>query len=84
MKVFTHKTVLIAEDDQNDLVFMRMAFGQAGMPNPVQTVRDGGEAIAYLAGRGIYADRDQYPFPTLMLLDLKMPCKDGFDVLAWW
>jgi CheY-like chemotaxis protein len=84
MKAFNYKTVLIAEDDQNDLVFMRMAFGQAGIPNPIQTVRDGSEAIAYLSGNGIYVDRDQYPFPTLMLLDLKMPCKDGFEVLGWW
>jgi CheY-like chemotaxis protein len=47
-------------------------------------VRNGAEAIDYLAGNGIYADRSKYPFPFVLLLDLKMPLKDGFEVLEWW
>lgn len=84
MKRPGYKTVLIAEDDHNDLVFMQMAFGQAGVPNPLQIVRNGDDAIAYLAGSGDFADRDRFPFPALMFLDLGMPGKSGFEVLSWW
>jgi FOG: CheY-like receiver len=78
------KTILVAEDDENDLIFLQMALGQVGLPNPIQIVRNGSEAIAYLAGTGMYCEREQYPFPGLLLLDLKMPTLNGFDVLAWW
>src|SRR5207247_4982072 len=50
---------------------------------PIQIVRNGDEAIAYLKGEGQYANRAEYPLPGLLLLDLKMPGKDGFDVLRW-
>jgi len=62
---------------------MRHAFAQAVIPNPVIVVRNGREAVEYLAGNGPYADRERYPVPGLMLLDLKMPWMDGFDVLSW-
>jgi CheY-like chemotaxis protein len=51
--------------------------------NPLYVVRDGEEAIAYLKGEDRFANRDEYPLPTLLLLDLKMPRKDGFGVLEW-
>ena len=75
--------VLLAEDDENDLILIRRAFRTVGLPNPLLVVRDGQEAIWYLNGEGIYADRRKYPWPCLVLLDLKMPLADGFDVLAW-
>ena len=75
--------ILLAEDDENDILLVRRAFNQANILNPLQVVRDGQQAIAYLGGEGIYADRTQFPVPTLLLLDLKMPRKNGFDVLEW-
>jgi CheY-like chemotaxis protein len=75
--------ILLAEDDENDIFLMGRAFDRAGIPNPLKVVRNGQEAIDYLAGTGEYAKREQYPVPGLLLLDLKMPWMDGFDVLRW-
>jgi len=75
--------ILLAEDDENDIFLMGRAFGQAGIPNPLKVVHNGQEAIDYLGGSGAYADRNRYPLPGLLLLDLKMPWMDGFDVLKW-
>ncbi len=75
--------ILLAEDDENDIFLMRRALTRAEVPNPVFVVRNGQEAINYLAGTGQFADRDQFPIPGLLLLDLKMPWMDGFDVLKW-
>ena len=77
------QTILMAEDDDNDVFFLKRAFKQAQISNPIQRVRDGEEAIAYLRGEGAYADRQAHPLPHLLLLDLKMPRKNGFEVLAW-
>ena len=74
-------TILLAEDDENDVLIMRRAFKKANIVNPLSVVRDGEEAIQYLQGTGPYADRKKHPFPCLLLLDLKMPKKSGFDVL---
>ena len=76
-------SILIAEDDENDVFFLERAFKQAHVANPRCRVRDGEEAISYLAGEGEYADREKFPLPYLMLLDLKMPRKNGFEVIAW-
>jgi len=75
--------ILLAEDDENDIFLMGRAFGQAGIPNPLVVVRNGQEAIDYLGGTGVYVNRSRNPLPGLMLLDLKMPWMDGFDVLKW-
>ncbi len=77
-------TILLAEDNEDDLWLMQQALKKASLPRPAMVVRDGAEAINYLAGNGVYADRTQYPIPFVLLLDLKMPFKDGFDVLEWW
>jgi CheY-like chemotaxis protein len=76
-------TILMAEDDDNDVFFLERAFKQAQISNPLQRVKDGEEAIAYLRGDGPYADREKFPLPTFMLLDLKMPRRNGFEVIAW-
>jgi CheY-like chemotaxis protein len=75
--------VLLAEDDLTDVELVRRAFRDNDAPNVVHPVGDGEAAIQYLAGEGIYADRASYPFPALFLLDLKMPVKDGLEVLRW-
>jgi DNA-binding response OmpR family regulator len=73
--------ILLAEDDENDIFLMGRAFDRAGIPNPLFVVRNGQEAIDYLSGTGDYVQRDKFPLPGLMLLDLKMPWMDGFVVV---
>ncbi len=75
--------ILLAEDDGNDVFLVRRAFQKAGLANPLIVVRNGQEAIWYLNAEGPYADRGECPWPGLLLLDLKMPLLDGFDVLKW-
>ena len=76
-------SVLYVEDDDNDVLFMQVAFRKAGLPHSLQIVRNGKEAMDYLAGNEPYADRAKYPQPCLVLLDLNMPVCTGFDVLKW-
>src|SRR5687768_12930434 len=76
-------TILIAEDNPDEVLLIRRAFRLAKLDYPLQVVSNGDAAIAYLGGEGQYADRSQYPLPTLMLLDLKMPRKSGLEVLEW-
>jgi CheY-like chemotaxis protein len=79
----TQATILLAEDEANDVFFMRRAFEKARLLNPLQVVSDGEQVMDYLKGEGKYADRKAYPVPFLILLDLRMPRKSGFDVLEW-
>ena len=75
--------ILVAEDDPQDAFFLKREFGKAGVPITLHFVHDGQEVIDYLEGKGIFADRQTYPMPDLVLLDLKMPRLNGFDVLGW-
>jgi CheY-like chemotaxis protein len=75
--------VLLAEDNPADVLVIRKAFRDNAIHNPLQVVDNGGEAINYLAGEGHFADRAAFPFPALFLLDLKLPVKDGLEVLRW-
>jgi CheY-like chemotaxis protein len=75
--------VLIAEDDVNDAVLLQRTLKKLGLITQVHIVRDGAEAIEYLEGHSKYTDRSIYPFPTIIITDLKMPRLDGFDVLQW-
>ena len=78
-----NQPLLLVDDSENDVELMRMAFHRANFNSPLYALRNGEEAIAYLTGEGIYSDRDMFPHPAVMLLDLNMPMKNGFEVLAW-
>ncbi len=77
------QTILYAEDDSNDVFLLTRAMRKLGFQNPIQHVRDGAVAISYLVGSNGFNDRAKYPLPSVLLLDLKMPVKDGFEVLEW-
>src|ERR1043165_3177141 len=72
-------TVLHIDDDPNDTELLRAATKRAKTHFDLQNVEDGEHAIAYLNGDGVYADRDRYPMPALILLDLKMPRATGME-----
>jgi CheY-like chemotaxis protein len=73
--------ILLVEDNNMDVVLTLDAFKEAKLKNKINVARNGQEALDYLFGRDKYADRDEFPMPSLILLDLKMPGIDGFEVL---
>ena len=77
------RTILVAEDDAIDALLLRSAFSKAGLEHTLKFVLDGQEAIDYLQSKPPYTDPNEFPAPDLLLLDLKMPRVDGFDVLRW-
>lgn len=77
------QTILLVEDEQNDVEFMEMAFEKAALGSTFQVAEDGEEAINYLSGEGAFADRERFPLPALVFLDLKLPRVMGMDVLKW-
>ncbi len=77
------KTILLVEDDENDVFFMRRAIQKANLNLSMQVAMDGQSAIDYLDGNGDYSDRTKYPLPRAVFLDLKLPYVHGFEVLAW-
>ena len=76
-------TILLVEDEENDATLVKMAFKKNNILNPVQWAKDGLDAIAYLNGEGVYANRKLYPFPEVLILDVKMPRMSGLELLAW-
>lgn len=79
----TKDVLLVAEDNPDDALLLERALRRAGSAFRMIRVADGDECIAYVEGAGDYHDRVEYPTPTVVLLDLKMPRKDGFAVLEW-
>ena len=76
-------TVLYVENEENDVLFMHRAFKRAGLDGCLHALPDGRTAMRYLAGEARYADRDLYPFPGLLLMDLNLPAISGFELLGW-
>jgi CheY-like chemotaxis protein len=74
--------LLIIDDDEADLVLIEAALRKNGVTDDIRCLDSGEKAIAYLNGDGEYGDRLRFPFPTLVMTDLKMPGKDGFSVLS--
>jgi CheY-like chemotaxis protein len=76
-------TILLADDNEDDTKLVSAVLKRVDLPYHLEVVRDGDQALAYLKGEGIFADRGRYPLPVLLLLDLKMPGVSGFEVLQW-
>lgn len=74
--------ILMAEDDDDDFELARMAFAKAGLDSPLWRVKDGEELMDFLLRRGAYKEPPELPFPLVVLLDLRMPKKDGWEALA--
>ena len=76
-----HATLMIVDDDVNDLFLIERGFRAVGVTGPIHTINGGVEAIAYMKGEGKYSDRTAYTYPTFITTDLNMPDADGFAVL---
>jgi CheY-like chemotaxis protein len=75
--------ILVAEDQLDDVLFLRRAFAKAGVNAPIYFARDGGEVMNYLQGNPPFENPVEFPLPNLLLLDLKLPRVSGFQVLEW-
>lgn len=78
-----HGTILLIEDDSNDVLLLTKAFTQAGITQSLEVAHTAPEALKYLGGEGKFANRANYPLPFLVLLDLRMPGDGGFAILRW-
>jgi CheY-like chemotaxis protein len=78
---FDQQTILVVEDNEDDVYILNGVFRKAAIANPIQLASDGQQASDYIAGVGQFANREQFPLPFLVLLDLKLPYRHGFEVL---
>lgn len=73
--------VLLVEDEEDDVFFMKRALAKASVTVDVRVAEDGQEALRYLRGEGTYADRQAHPSPQLTFLDVNLPHLSGLEVL---
>lgn len=76
-------TILLVEDNEDDVFVMKRTLSLAQITNPLQIVMNGQAALDYLSGANEYANRQKYPLPFIVFLDLKLPYVHGFEILAW-
>jgi len=77
------ETILLVEDNEDDVFAFKWTLGKAQVAMSLQVVMHGRQAVAYLGGDAEFADREKYPVPRLVFLDLKLPYLNGHEVLAW-
>ncbi|MGZ8921385.1 MAG: response regulator [Limisphaerales bacterium] len=77
------KIILLVEDNEDDVFLTEIVLRKAGVHNRLLVARDGQEAVDYLSGTGQFANREEFPFPSLVLLDLQLPYRSGLEILAW-
>jgi len=75
--------ILLVEDDPSDARLIQRALTKVGVTDPVVRLTNGEDAVSYLKGEEPYHNRRSYPLPTLLLLDIKLPKRNGFEVLEW-
>jgi two-component system response regulator len=75
--------ILIVEDSEADALLFRTALEEAGVMNPLIHTSNYEETVKYLTGWGQYIDRNAFPFPVVIFLDIHMPGKNGFEILHW-
>lgn len=78
-----NRNILLVEDNDDDIVLIQRALRKGGIQSPIHVMRNGEEAIAFLSGTGPYQETPLSLLPTIVLLDLKLPRKNGFEVLEW-
>lgn len=83
MRNLEKKTLLVVDDRPDDIELLKLMFKRARILNPIQYVSGVEDAICYLKGEGAYSDRQAYPFPTLVFVDLHLSDGNGFDILRW-
>ena len=75
--------ILLVEDEKTDAMLFRRALEKITAHPPIVEIANGDDAVDYLAGNGKYTDRGQYPLPHMVVLDIKLPRRSGFEVLDW-